>query len=493
MKDRLFYNCTVIPMSRPGETFEAFLVRDGKVCAVFPRRPDGVDAEPVDLSGAFVFPGFIDTHTHSFEGGLYSLAADLSSARCLGDLFRLLETVEPVEGRILAWRFDEADLDEGRNPTLDELDRHFPDAPLLIRRVDGHSCLLNSAAWKRIPWGRWRPDPRRPIDRRRNGIATRWFHSVLDDEAVLAAYGRASDQAARRGVTTVHAMIGNGRRDPLHYRLVASHLSRFAVEFVLYPQVADVAAALELSSPRIGGCLLADGSLGSRTAALLEPYTDRPRSRGAVYRRDGYWKRLIGKAHSHGLQVAVHAIGDAAVSQMAGVFAAVQRRDPRDLRHAIIHCELLPDSALPDLSRSGVHVVAQPMFDRLWGGTEGLYARRLGPARALLCNRLATLVDAGIPVAGSSDWYVTALDALAGIDAAVRLRNPEERLTACQAVELYTTKAAALSSDEGRLGRIAKGYQADFTCLDGNPLSGDNIGAIEVLATYKAGRCIYSG
>jgi len=491
---KLFHNARFHSLRREGEVFQALLVEGGVIREAFARPPQGFSVpERVDLRGTTVLPGFIDTHTHSFEGGLYTLAVDLSPCEDLEELWARLSAARPLQDRIFAWRFDETRLREGRFPTPAELDRVWPEHPLLLRRVDGHSCVLNSAALSRIPWNGAAPDTSQPLAGQDNSEAVRWFHAGVGEEWVLAAYQAAAREAIKGGCTTVHTMVGNGREDPLHYSLIAAHLAELPVEFILYPQIISVRRCLELGSPRIGGCLLVDGSFGSHTAALREAYADRPESRGRLYREDAYWEALVREAQEHGLQVAVHAIGDAAIAQILRVYLKTQGSRPRDLRHQIIHNELVPDSLLEPMREAGIVSVMQPRFDALWGGEGGLYARLLGQRRALLCNRLASLAQRGILITGSSDWYITELEALKGIEASVRMHNPAERLSPFQALQLYSTNAARLSLAEGRLGNLLPGYQADMVCLSNDPLSAADCGSIAIRQVLKAGRPVGPG
>ncbi len=488
---RLFFNAVFHSMRNAEETFSAVLVEEGTISDVFSVPPSIESCERVDLGGTYVFPGFIDTHTHSFEGGLYTLGADLSRASSLEELFDLLKATPPISGKLFAWRFNEDSVAEKRFPTVAELDKAFPDIPVLIRRVDGHSCTTNSAALKAIPWAEHFPAGTEPrFFKEKNRAITRWFHKSLDEEGILRAYAAASEQAVLGGCTTVHAMIGDGESNLQHYELVSAHLNDFPVEFILYPQITDVNKALSVESPRIGGCLLVDGSFGSHSAALLEPYADQPTAKGELYRSDEFWETFLSEADRAGLQTAVHAIGDAAVYQISRIHAALKTDRASDLRHMIIHAELTNDEILATMERAGLYAVMQPEFDRLWGGTGGYYAKVLGEERALRTNRLKSSLERGIPVTGSSDWYVTELNALAGIHAAVHMHNAAERLSPFEALCLYTRSAARLSFDESRLGLILPGYQADMTMLAKNPLCECDIRSIAVRGIVKRGKLI---
>ncbi|RKX77823.1 MAG: hypothetical protein DRP87_08070 [Spirochaetes bacterium] len=524
----LFYNARFYSMRKEGEFFDAILVEDGKIKEVlktsgsdnsesgneFSPREGGsfpdlvmdspgrllskkelsqIHAKRVDLGGSFVFPGFIDTHTHSFTGGLYTLGIDLSEARSLKEVLELLSGADPVGGNILAWRFDESKIAEKRFPTREELDRIYPHTPVLVRRVDGHSCVVNTPALESIPIDRKEVSGNRGIlTHRQNHKAIRWFHDSIDPVGIISAYRAAAQKGVERGLTTIHTMVGNGHGDPLHYTLLISRIEEFPVEFIVYPQITDVRKAVELGSLRVGGCVLADGSLGSHTAALTEPYADRLDTRGELYHADSFWESFFRKAHDAGLQSAVHAIGDAAIIQVLGILRRLQLERPADLRHQIIHNELVPHDWMLDwMAEAEISAVMQPAFDLLWGGDEGYYSKVLGRERALKCNRLASLIKRGVLVTGGSDWYITPLDPLLGIEAAVKMHNPDERLSPYQAVELYTCKASSLSFDEKRLGMVLPEYQADLVCLEEDPLYSAKIDSIKVTMTVKKGNIVY--
>ena len=485
---KLFYNARFYSMKHENDFFAATLVDNGIIKEVFNTIPELTDVEKIDMQGSFVYPGFIDTHTHSFEGGLYSLGADLEKASTLEDVFSILSETKPVSGKIFAFRFDERLVNEKRFPIASELDKIFPDTPAILRRVDGHSSVINTKAAKSIDWDNSIPDNFNGyLSKRENGKAANWFHRNFDDESILKIYHKAANIAVKEGHTTIHTMIGDGHSNIKHYELIRNNLHQFPIEFILYPQITDVNKALEAGSPRIGGCVLADGSFGSHTAALLEPYSDEPGNYGSLYRSSKSWNNFIQNAHKNNLQVAVHCIGDAAISQILTIYEKAQKDDSKDLRHAIIHNELTTEDILDREKNANVSAVMQPMFDRLWAIPEGLYETRLGKERILRTNRLASIYKRGILLTGSSDWYITEMNALKGIDAATRIHNKNERLNAYQSVEIYTKKAAELSFDENRLGTLEVGKQADFICLQDDIFTSDSIAEIKIAAVIKKG------
>ena len=471
------------------KTPQAVLIDQGIIKDLYYEKPRIAEADYVDLKGNHVYPGFIDTHTHSFEGGLYSLSADLLPVASLQDVFDIIDNTNLISNMIFSYQFDENKIKEKRFPTREELDQISTTIPILLRRIDGHSCVINSAAAKKIPWARKLSDTFNGfLNKRDNDFAANWFHQQVDAEGILQAYYKAAELAIKSGHTTIHTMIGNGKSDPEHFQFLQSHLSEFPVEFILYPQITDVKKALDLGSPRIGGCILADGSFGSYTAALLDPYSDKTETNGALYQTDDFWNNFVEEAHHNDLQIFIHAIGDAAVQQVCNAYAFAQKTEFKDIRHAVIHNELTPDSVIKTMQKNHIAAVMQPQFDRLWAGSNGLYQRVLGKRRTTLTNRFRNLLDHNILVTGGSDWYVTEMNAISGIYAANNTHHKENSISLEEAIQLYTSNAAVLSFDENRLGKIKVGFQADFVVVN-NPIEEmKSENEIDILSVIKKGR-----
>ncbi len=246
----------------------------------------------------------------------------------------------------------------------------------------------------------------------------------------------------------------------------------------------------DLGLPRIGGCILLDGAIGARTAALAKPYDDDPENTGVLYFGDEEFVRFAGECAAAGLQLCVHAIGDAAIEQ--GLRAWEQLASAYDLaalRPRIDHfCLAAPEQCLRAAS-AGVASGMQPAFDYFWGGAQSGYYDALGQ-RALAANPLHTALKAGMHVGGGSDAPITQLDPRLGIHAACNHTNPEERLSFTSAVELFTTGSAALEGAEADKGRLSPGYRADFTVMPGST-NGSNIQEQPVALTVHRGRVVY--
>lgn len=505
--NKLFINAHFHTMNKEDDTAKALLVSDGVINDVIRGNlPRSSDWEIIDLKGRHVFPGFIDTHTHSFEGGLYSQSLDLSQATTLKQVLELIDAyynkgrIEKAE-QLDAFRFDENKTDAGRFPYVSELDRVCPDIPLVLRRIDGHSSVVNSAAWKKFFAANqekisveFLPSDFSDDYVLRGGLndqLVHWFHANCPEQIIQTAYKNASRIALANGITTVHTMVGDSQQSIMHYEWLRDNLNKFEVGYIPYPQSFNLKAALDAGATRIGGCILADGSLGSYTAALRKPYQNKTDTTGLLYKTDDFWKDFITQAADHNLQVAVHCIGDKAIKQINDVYLSLSGNGNSDMRHQLIHCELTPDDLLGEIVQSGAIPVMQPAFDLYWGADNGFYQKVLGSERKNQMNRFRTFIRHGVPITGGSDWYITELDALQGIRAASGHHNPAERISPFEAVKMYTVNAAYLSHDENRLGRLETGFDADFVCLEDDILKSQGLANAVVKSTFKQGREVF--
>lgn len=253
--------------------------------------------------------------------------------------------------------------------------------------------------------------------------------------------------------------------------------------------------------PRIGGDYFLDGSFGSHTAWLSEPYSSPPPEgsppHGISYRDDAGLLELFRAAQAASLQMGVHAIGDAAIEQAISTWEKVAAETGEDavrsLGHRIEHFECATDDHIERAARLGLRASVQPAFDHYWGGTEKLYAQRIGEERALGMNRFGTMVSKGMRLGAGSDSTVTPLDPFVQM-ASLRLHHVEaERLDAAAAFEMHTTGSRSLAGDASA-GLIAAGQSADLVLVDRDPLetSAEELTKTEVLGTWIAGERVWS-
>lgn len=499
---RTVVRARIRPMDRRDRVLDWMLVNSGRIeSAGRGDPPDELpgDARVLDLRPHTVLPTLHDCHVHFLQTGLMELDVDLGAAERFSDVLALLDAAASgYDGSILRGHsFDPDLLPDGRYPTLAELDAISSTLPILIKRRDGHSGVLNSAAWELVGI----PEGTEGIETDDGGAATgtvreraytfaiRKVESYLTREERVECFRRAASLAASRGIGVVHALAGSKEPANRDVEILLEVRDDLPIDTVVYSQFEDVDRVAGLGLTRVGGCLLLDGSFSSGTAALAEPYADREGT-GVLYYVDEDLTAFFRRAHDRGLQISVHALGERAIDQALRCYRAACGDEVADARHRIEHCELPSDEHISSIAAMGVSPCVQPTFEFLWGGSGGMIEKRLGVERSLRTNPHRTMLEAGIPLAGGSDSYVTSMDSLLGIHSAVNRPNEGEQLDVFDAVGLFTNGAARISFDESRRGTLEVGKEASFTVLEDDPfeVAPDAIRDIGVSALYLRGK-----
>ena len=314
------------------------------------------------------------------------------------------------------------------------------------------------------------------------------------EQGLAALHRAAARRAVSVGLTTVHALAGNDQADDPEVKALLAIAPELPLRLVVWYQTTDVAAALKLGLPRIGGCILLDGDFGPHTAALTEPYADQPDSRGTLYYTQEEIDAFVAAAHCAGLQIAMHAVGDRAAEQALNAYERALDRWPRaDHRHRIEHFEVYNEALVQRARRLGVHLAIQPPFNPYFGGHTRLNPL-LGEERALRSDPVRSLLEAGLPIGGGSDSTVTPLQPLYGVHCAVNHSNPAERLEVEQALRLYTLDNASMAFEEADKGSIEVGKLGDLVVLAEDPfeVEPERIKDIPVEMTVVGGQTVYS-
>lgn len=432
------------------------------------------DAEVVDLDGAVVTPAFVDAHVHATSTGLALTGLNLATARSLADVLdRVERAARAGRGRpILGTGWDESGWPERRPPTATELDRASYGGAVYLSRVDVHSAVVSSTLLAAVP------DVARRSGHRPDGWLTRDAHDAVRTTALamlLPSQIRDAQRAMLRhaaslGIGSVHEMAGPAisSADDLTALFDLARNEPLPEVIGYWGELFGAGTARELGAVGAGGDLFCDGSLGSHTAALSQPYADRTDTSGALRFETGDLSVHIEACLALDLQAGFHAIGDAAVDQVLDAFELASSRlgRPAGTGSRIEHAEFVRDRHR--LARSGLVASVQPAFDATWGGADGMYARRLGPDRAAALNRFADLDAAGVPLAFGSDAPVTPLDPWGSIEAAVHPTSPDAGIAATTAFAAHTTggwRAAGLPGE----GVLVPGARATFAIWAGEP------------------------
>jgi predicted amidohydrolase YtcJ len=507
------------------------LVRDGRIAAVGPaeqvRAAAGPDARVVRLDGATVLPGLIDAHCHVSDVGYLAAGADCRQPSA-PDIPAIQARLREAAGRTPpgAWvtgsGYVEYQLREGRHPTRAELDAAVPDRPAVLYHTSLHACVLNSAALAEAGFADGQPDPPggafgRDATGRLDGVLFEgpmfalFERNFRSDLARMSAAQRAAlmqgagqhfaalgvtaacDADVRRDTLTAFAEAdGHGVLPMRIYGLVVHDQVDWLLESGLRGRHSDRLTADAVK-------IWADGGMSSRTAAIHGSYPVPPYGSGILSFSPGELTGMVGDFAGRGFQVCIHAQGDRAIEAVLEAYAAVlgeEEADGNPRRHRIEHAGAMYPALTARAAQLGIVVASQPGFLSTLG--DGFAAAF--PQSSDQLYAFASWRRAGLQVAGSSDAPVITANPLTGIRDAVLRRTaagqvlgPGERVTAQDALAMYTRAAAFAMHREDEIGSLEPGKLADFVVLDASPLAVDpeRICDIQVLATVVGGTPVY--
>ncbi|MDT7544837.1 MAG: hypothetical protein QOE99_947, partial [Actinomycetota bacterium] len=369
----------------------------------------------VDLEGAWVAPAFVDAHVHATMTGLGLTGLDLADTPSLAvALDRVAAAARAARGGVvLGMGWDETRWAERRLPTAMELDRASFGGVVYLMRVDGHSAVASSALLAAAPDARAEPGflPDGLVRQAAHHVVRRVAYAAITTPQRRTAQEGTLRRAAELGIACVHECGGPdiAGEDDFRQLLAIEH----PVEVVGYwGELHGIERARDLGARGAAGDLFVDGSIGSHTACLSEPYAD-DATTGAFYADPEGIRRHITACTKAGLQAGFHAIGDAALGHVLDAYAGaaddIGVPQLRAARHRIEHAEMLSAQHIASMAAYGVVASVQPAFDARWGGSDGMYVERLGRDRAQAMNPFAAMSAAGVTLAFGADSPVTPL------------------------------------------------------------------------------------
>ncbi len=519
---------------------EAFAVEDGRF------RQVGADGEIlalqkpgdelVSLEGRFVCAGFNDSHMHLINYGSTMEQCDLSRAtgslRELQDALRAFAAGHPagMDGWILGrgWNQD-LFAPAGDVPTRHDLDEVSTERPICIVRCCGHCLSVNTRALELLGLDETTPVPEGgAVDRDENGLLTGVFRDAAmplvqsrlprpgkeDLKRMIRAACRALNQV---GVTSCHSddfCVFEG----VNWQTVYAAFQEVKAEGGLtvrvneqsqFPGMGELRDFLQQGFTtgsgdeffRIGPLkMLGDGSLGARTAYLSGEYADAPGEKGLAIFTQAQFDEMIGLAHRHGMDAAIHAIGDGILDRVLNACEAAFAAHPRAHRSGVVHVQLTRPDQLERMRELGLHSYVQAVFIDY---DSHIVRERAGEKLAATSYAFRTLREMGLHVSNGTDCPVEWPDPMRGVQCAVTRQpldgslppyRPGEAFSVEEALQLYTWEGAWASYEEGFKGRIAPGMAADFVILSGNPFDtpANGLSHIHALRTCLAGQCVFA-
>jgi predicted amidohydrolase YtcJ len=491
----------------------------------------GAKTRVLDLKGQRVVPGFYDSHVHMLGSGMRLAEVALKGAKDEAEFGKLLKDYDaktPRERWMLGGEWDHDRALGGKLPTAELIDKYVKDRPVFIRRYDGHMAVVNTTVLKMAGITAQTPDPpggviyRKPGSKEPTGLLRDNAMDLVEklvpaptDDEIVEAVRAAHDEVTRAGVTSVQDMDGSDLKTRqklfrLYQRMARDGKLTVRVDFrwplADWESVAKLGVEANFGNEwvRVGGVKgFVDGSLGSSTAKMFEPFDNEPDSSGVFVTPPAKLRDYITGADKAGISVAVHAIGDRANAELLDIFEEVAKTNgPRDRRFRIEHAQHLRPQDFARFKELGVIASMQPYHiidDGRWA--EG----RIGAKRCASSYANRSLLDAGAKVAFGSDWSVAPISPVLGIDAAVHRRTlddknpkgwfPEQKITVKEAIEAYTMTSAYAGFQEKERGSLEAGKLADFVILSRDILAEaerENIVKTRVVMTVAGGRVVYT-
>jgi predicted amidohydrolase YtcJ len=509
---------------------EALAVRADRVVATgtlremrdrFPR------ASVVDFQDAVIVPGFHDAHMHLMAAAEELLSVDLSweTVHSLAEVKSKLQAeaaATPAGTWIRGSRYDDAKMAEGRTLTRWDLDEVAPHHPVIVTQVAGHWAVVNSAALARARLTDEAQDPPggvlgRDAAGHLNGIlyeqalfdfaspaASPTAQPIVppfDDEERLRALTRALTRFHAAGLTSVseawcpaadYALLREAKRRGLLTGRVGVLVAAEHYD-ALRPALASKGDDDLLRV--VGVKTFIDGAIGGRTCLLEQPFEGTSDDYGIQTRTTEELRDILRRVNGDGRRFCIHANGDRAIKL---VLDLMEREPHPELRNRIEHCSIVSEEILNRMAALRAMAVPFGSYVHYHGGK---LLDWYGPGRVGRMFAHRWFLDAGVAVAGSSDYPCGPFEPLLAMQSCVTrtgwdraLVGVQQRVSVQEALRLYTVGAAAASGDEQRKGRLATGFLADFVVLGEDPLSVDpvHLSAIPVSATYVGGRSVWT-
>lgn len=452
------------------------------------------------LDGRALCPAFVDTHQHMASFATFNAGLNVMDARSNRDIKRMVaDFAAGFTGRILiAFGASPYSVEEGRLLSRSELDEACPEKPVFMVKYDGHACVVNSAMLRLVE-GKvaglrgFHPDTGE-MNQEAFFAVSDYVTGSLSIPELVGNIHRAMDWLAARGIGMVHSVSGVGFAGDLDISL-ETWLARSAqqgFQVRVFPQSMDVRVAEKRRLPRIGGCFKCalDGCFGSHDAAMADPYIDAQGGCGVLYYDDATVIDFCKRANRAGLQIEMHAIGDAAFDQATRALKAALDDFPRaDHRHGIIHACLPTEEGIAICAEYGIHLPVQTSFIGWPQEPDEYLASIMGADRAARLNPLRTFADAGIVLSAGSDAPCTDPDPILWMHNACNHTVPGQSLSVREALRMCTYNGAWVTFDEQERGSLECGKIADMAILSANPYEqpADRLRDIKVEGLILAG------
>lgn len=470
-----------------------------------------------------ITPGFHDFHLHVLQGSLFLNSVNLFPARSEDEALEMIREFAEAnqdEPWIFGFTWDAGYWDTQQLPTRYSLDRVLPDRPAIMFHAEGHYAWVNSKALELANIDRHTENPEygqvEKDDRGEpTGILYEKATALITDiannfssEKEEEMFENFLSHAASLGVTAVNDMYAPKQDTEKEYKLFKKYEDKLSLRMYLWPALdGDLEKAKQLQETyqsdklRVSGLKqFIDGVITSRTAYMLEPYSDDASTRGEIAYTEEEYKKWVVEADKEGFAIRFHAIGDGAIRLALDSFEEAQRKNgKRDSRHAIEHVEVIHPEDIDRFKELGIIVSMQP--DHFAMSERGVYTERIGLEREKYVFIINTLQKTGAKLAFGTDFPIDILNPMLQIYRAVTridssgkdVWHPQERITLAEALKAYTIAPAYGTFTENELGTLEVGKIADIAVLDRNlfDIPEEEIKEAKTVLTLLDGKVIY--
>ncbi len=548
--DTIFYNAVVQTMDENNSVYEAVGIKDNKIAFLGNNHKvlEMQAEKKIDLKGKLLLPGFIDTHLHILHYALAESMVKLVDCESLEEVIKKGKNHFKKEGLKFGWLFGRGwnqnnFVDTNEFISKDDLDQISTEIPIFFSRVCGHMATVNSKGLEKIMEMNRAEKLSNYIDEE-TGILTESAVSLKSDlieeitvKEIEELLLKAHQDLNKVGITGVHSAdfstlpVDGWEKVINAYKFLEEEdkLNVRTYEQCMFDNKDVIDDFIEKGYKTGDGSdlfkigplkLLADGSLGARTAYMNEAYQDDKSTKGILIFSKEELKMIFKKAHKNGLQLAIHAIGDGAIELNVDLLNELNEKyepqilddlkskvninvsqEKNPLRHGIVHAQFTNQELLNKMKKGDLLAYIQPVFI---DSDMKIAESRVGKDRLKKAYAWKSMLDMGIKAPGSSDAPVESFDIMENIYFAVTRKDrngmpaegwlPEEKLSVEEAVRLFTIEAAYASFEEDLKGSIEKGKLADMVVLDRNifEIEKNEIKNTEVIYTIIDGKIVYN-
>ncbi len=475
------YCGSILSVNKNDDVFKYLVEDKGKIIYVGNELPAKFEnEEKIMLGNKALVPTFCDSHQHFASFSIFNSGLNVMDCESNEEIMKMIdEFVKNSKSKtIIAFGASPYSVKEKVLLSREQLDKVCPKKPMMIVKYDGHACIINSVLLKKLNnklknLRGYHPDTGE-MNQEAFFVVSDYITNSVSIFKLLKQMQKAADMQAKRGIGLIHTVSGVGfimNLDITFEKIFGKSLQN-GLQLRVFSQSMNPKVAIKRHLPRIGGCFecALDGCFGSQDAKLNDPYINDKNNTGVLYYSDEKVIEFCKKANRAGLQIEMHAIGDAAFDQATRCLKAALDDFPRqDHRHGIIHDCLPTKEGIKICSEYNITMPVQSAFINRKQEPDEYLEEILGKERAATLNPLRTFIDNGIILSAGSDGPCTTPDPIDWMYKACNHSNPKESITIKEALRMCTYNGYWTTFDEKERGSLEEGKYADMVILSDNP------------------------